>query len=91
METLEHVLWIGRASASGKTTIATRLARRHGLRWYSADARTWRHRDVALAAGHEAAARWESMTPEERNTTAVSNPAELVELIARAEGLLQEQ
>lgn len=77
---LEHVLWIGGASASGKTTIATRLARRHGLRWYSADAHTWRHRDLALGAGHEAAARWESMTPDERSATAVANPEELIRL-----------
>ena len=77
---LEHVLWIGGASATGKTTIATRLARRHGLRWYSADAQTWRHRDRALDAGNEAAARWESMSPEVRRRTAGEDPAELVKL-----------
>jgi predicted kinase len=59
-------LWIGGAPASGKTTIALRLARRHGLRWYGADTRTWAHRDRALAAGVEAARRWESLAPEER-------------------------
>jgi hypothetical protein len=78
--TLRHVLWIGGASASGKTTLATRLARRHGLRWYSADKRTWAHRDVALAAGHEAAARWEAMTQQEREATLVASPAELTKL-----------
>jgi hypothetical protein len=80
MTTLEHVLWIGGASTSGKTTIATRLARRHGLRWYSADAHTWEHRDLAIAAGHEGAVRWESMTHEERRATLVDSPAELVTL-----------
>lgn len=80
MATLRHVLWIGGASASGKTTIATRLARRHGLRWYSADAHTWEHRDIALRAGHEGAARWESMTHDERMATATASPAELVTL-----------
>ena len=80
MTTLEHVLWIGGASASGKSTIATRLARRHGLRWYSADAHTWEHRDLALAAGHEGAIRWESMTREERHETLAESPAELVKL-----------
>ena len=80
MTTLEHVLWIGGASASGKTTVATRLARRHGLRWYSADAHTWEHRDLAIAAGHEGAIRWESMTLEERLVTAAESPGELVEL-----------
>jgi hypothetical protein len=46
--------------------VATRLACRHGLRLYSADTRTWVHRDQALAAGVAAARRWEAMTPAER-------------------------
>ena len=69
------MLWIGGAPASGKTTIATRLARRHGLRWYGADTRTWVHRDRALAAGVEAAQRWESLAPEERG---LAPPDELI-------------
>jgi ribose 1,5-bisphosphokinase PhnN len=63
---LRHVLWIGGPSSSGKTTIARALARRYGLRLYSSDTRTWEHRDRAIARGHEAAIRWESLTPEER-------------------------
>lgn len=63
---MRHVLWIGGAPVSGKTSIATRIARRHGLRWYGADTRTWEHRDRAIAAGVAAAIRWEEMTPEER-------------------------
>jgi hypothetical protein len=73
---LRQVLWIGGAPASGKTTIATALARRHGLRLYRADTRTWVHRDRAIAMGHEAARRWESMTPSERWET--SSPAEML-------------
>lgn len=63
---MRHVIWIGGPPASGKTTVATWLACRYGLRLYSADTRTWVHRDRALAAGVEAAARWEAMTPAER-------------------------
>jgi DNA polymerase III delta prime subunit len=63
---MNHVLWIGGPPGCGKTTVAIRLARRHGLRLYSADTRTWVHRDRALAAGNAAAQRWEAMTPAER-------------------------
>lgn len=71
---MRHVLWIGGPPGSGKTTVATRLARRHGLRWFNADTRTWEHRDRALAAGNEAARRWESLSPHER--WVVASPAE---------------
>lgn len=43
-----------------------RIARRHGLRLYSADTKTWEHRDRALRDGNPAAIRWEAMTPSER-------------------------
>jgi hypothetical protein len=66
VRTLEHVLWIGGPPGGGKSSVACRLARCHGLRWYSADTRTWQHRDRALRTGDEAALRWERMTPEER-------------------------
>lgn len=66
VSTMRHVLWIGGSSCAGKTTVATRLARPHGLRVYSADTRTWVHRDRAIAAGNAAALRWESLEPAAR-------------------------
>ena len=59
-------MWIGGAGGAGKTTIARVLARRHGLRLYSSDTRTWVHRDRALAAGVGAARRWEALPVAER-------------------------
>lgn len=63
---MQHVLWIGGPSAVGKTTVATSLARRYGLRLYSADTRTWAHRDRAVREAIPAAVRWESLSPVER-------------------------
>jgi hypothetical protein len=73
---MRHILWIGGPPGSGKTTIAWRLMRRHCVRWYGADTRTWEHRDRAVREGNPAAIRWEAMTPEERWVTAA--PAELL-------------
>jgi hypothetical protein len=46
--------------------VAARLARRHGVRLYSSDTRTWAHRNRALAHGSEAARRWEALAPDAR-------------------------
>jgi hypothetical protein len=62
----DAVVWIGGPTGAGKTTVARRLAQRWGLRLYSADNWTWVHRDRAIAAGVEAAIRFESLTPEAR-------------------------
>ncbi len=83
MQTLTQVLWLGGPPGAGKTAIATRLARRHGLRWYNADTQTWAHRDRALREGNPAARRWEAMTPQERWLG--STPAEMLELSLHAE------
>lgn len=59
-------LWIGGQAGCGKSTVARILARRHGLRWYNADTRTWAHRDRALRAGDPDARRFEELDPVER-------------------------
>lgn len=78
MQALRHVVWIGGPPGAGKTAIATEIARRHGLRRYSADTQTWAHRDRAIRDGHPAALRWEGLTPDERWTNRTDE--ELVEL-----------
>jgi hypothetical protein len=67
----------------GKTAVATRIVRRHGLRWYGADTRTWQHRDRALLARNAAARRWEAMTPQERWVQ--STPAEMFDMSLHGE------
>lgn len=83
VQALRHVLWIGGPPGTGKTAVATRIARRHGLRWYGADTRTWQHRDRALLAGSPAARRWEAMTPQQRWVQ--STPTEMLDMSLHAE------
>lgn len=82
-QALRRVLWIGGPPGAGKSSVATRIARRWGLRWYGADTRTWQHRDRALAAGNRAARRWEAMTPHQRWVD--STPEEMLAMSLHAE------
>ena len=43
--------------------MASLLARRHGLRLYSSDTRTWDHVDRLIAVGSGRAERWNATTP----------------------------
>lgn len=64
--TPSKVLWLGGMPGAGKSTVARRIARRRGLRWYQSDAHTWAHRARAVRAGIPAALRFEALTAAER-------------------------
>jgi hypothetical protein len=70
---LRHVYWIGGASGSGKSTIARRLADKHGLRLYSTDeamadhASRWTPEDCPLLAAFNNMSmdeRWVNRSPQ---------------------------
>jgi hypothetical protein len=71
---LAHVLWIAGPAGAGKTIVARRLARRHGLRWYNCDAQTWQHLDRAMAGAVRNAQRFAALTPAQR---AAARPEEI--------------
>ena len=52
VDALSHVSWIGGSACAGKTTLARRLAARHGLALYSCDARFEDHRRRADPRRH---------------------------------------
>lgn len=49
---LAHVLWLGGSACAGKTSVARRLADRHGLRTYHCDDAFDRHRARTTAERH---------------------------------------
>lgn len=77
MVALRRVLWVGGSSGAGKSTAARLLARRHGLRCHSTDTMTWNHCDRAIAAGDQAALKWDSVTPAQRQDLSLDDQLSL--------------
>jgi hypothetical protein len=74
---LAHVRWLGGGSGAGKSTIAARLAERHGFRLYSTDETLRRHVAGASPDRHPLAAAFVRMDMDERWLT--RSPAEMVQ------------
>ena len=60
---LDRILWLGGSACAGKTTIATRLARRYGLTAYHLDDRFDDHRRRADEARHPHSRALMNLTP----------------------------
>lgn len=65
-ERLRHVYWIGGGSGAGKSTIARRLAARHGLRLYATDEVMADHGRRSVLADSPFLARFAAMDMDER-------------------------
>jgi hypothetical protein len=63
---LRHVYWLGGASGAGKSTIARRLAARHGLRLYSTDEAMADHAARCSAEDCPCLAAFKAMSMDER-------------------------
>jgi len=63
---LRHVYWIGGGSGAGKSVIARRLARDHGLRLYDTDAAMSDHADRSTPEGAPYLSRFKAMGMDER-------------------------
>ena len=90
-EVLEHVLWVGGAPDSGKTSIATILAERHGFQIYHFDrhemdhfARADQNRHPALWAAHpdrmDSEQRWLGSSPQEMADATIASWTERCEM-----------
>ncbi|MFD0690162.1 shikimate kinase [Actinomadura fibrosa] len=76
-ERLRHVYWIGGGSGSGKSTIARRLADRHGMRLYDTDAAMPDHARRLPANEAPYLARFAAMDMDERWVT--RSPREMLD------------
>ena len=65
-ERLRHVYWIGGGSGAGKSTIARRLAARHGLRLYATDEVMADHARRGVLADNPFLAAFAAMDMDER-------------------------
>jgi hypothetical protein len=65
-ESLRHVYWIGGGSGAGKSTVARRLAERHGLRLYPTDDVMGEHAARSAAADTPLLREFAAMTMDER-------------------------
>jgi 2-phosphoglycerate kinase len=74
---LGHVRWLGGGSGAGKSTVAARLAERHGLRVYSTDETLRKHVANAVPDRHPLATAFVRMDMDERWLH--HTPAEMVE------------
>lgn len=66
IESLRHVYWIGGGSGAGKSTIARRLADRHGLRLYATDDVMGDHAARSTPQDSPFLARFQAMDMDER-------------------------
>lgn len=74
-ERLRHVYWVGGGSGAGKSTIARRLAARHGLRLYATDDVMTDHARRSTSAGSPFLREFAAMSMDERW---VSRPPEVM-------------
>ncbi len=79
---LDHVHWIGGGSGAGKSTIARRLAARHGLRYVSTDDLMSAHAARSNAAGHLLLHAFLAMDMDERWLN--RSPQTMLETVAKA-------
>lgn len=81
---LHHIRWLGGGTGAGKSTIARRLAERHGLRLYQCDAMEPDHVARAKREEHPLLFRFLEMSMDER--WVLRSPAEMLATLPAAQG-----